>query len=184
MQAQLTQVLSNRALNEVRVAWAGYIFTNENLTHWSNHWMAAERPVRSGHQRLAAHPVHRLQHHRQQRVPAAPQPGSLQRAGQLHALVQREGPPRPEGGRRVPAAPRDERQLHQLHGQHRRAQRRHLDACVPGSRTSSRTRSTSTPGTWRPFRRSCAPTASACTRVAATTSTCRTTRRRCRTTGR
>ena len=89
MQAQLTQVLSNRALNEVRVAWAGYIFTNENPTHWSNHWMAAERPVRSGHQRIAAHPVHRLQHHRQQRLPAAPQPGPLQRAGQLHALVQR-----------------------------------------------------------------------------------------------
>ena len=41
MQAQLTQVLSNRALNEVRVAWAGYIFTNENPTHWSNHWMAS-----------------------------------------------------------------------------------------------------------------------------------------------
>ena len=49
-QAQLTQVLSNRALNEVRVAWAGYIFTNANPTHWSNHWMAQRRPVRPRHQ--------------------------------------------------------------------------------------------------------------------------------------
>jgi hypothetical protein len=44
MQAQLTQVLSNRALNEVRVAWAGYIFTNANLTHWTNHWAAVNGP--------------------------------------------------------------------------------------------------------------------------------------------
>ena len=43
-QAQLTQVLSSRALNEVRVAWAGYIFKNANLTHWSNHWAAVNGP--------------------------------------------------------------------------------------------------------------------------------------------
>jgi hypothetical protein len=42
--AQVTQVLSNRALNEVKVGWAGYIFTNANLTHWSKHWMAAGGP--------------------------------------------------------------------------------------------------------------------------------------------
>jgi len=41
---QLTQVLSNRALNEVKVGWAGYIFTNANLTHWSRHWMANGGP--------------------------------------------------------------------------------------------------------------------------------------------
>ena len=55
MQAQLTQVLSNRALNEVRVAWAGYIFTNENPTRWSNHWMAQNGPygpVTSGSPRI------------------------------------------------------------------------------------------------------------------------------------
>jgi hypothetical protein len=55
MQAQLTQVLSNRALNEVKVAWAGYIFTNANLTRWSNHWMAAAGPygpVTSGSPRI------------------------------------------------------------------------------------------------------------------------------------
>jgi hypothetical protein len=55
MMAQLTQVLSNRALNEVRVGWAGYIFTNENPTHWSNHWMAQTGPygpVTSGSPRI------------------------------------------------------------------------------------------------------------------------------------
>jgi carboxypeptidase family protein/TonB-dependent receptor-like protein len=44
MQAQLTKVLTNTALNEVRVAWAGYIFENANLTHWSNHWAAVNGP--------------------------------------------------------------------------------------------------------------------------------------------
>ncbi|MSO82908.1 MAG: TonB-dependent receptor [Acidobacteria bacterium] len=44
VQAQLTQVLSNRALNEVRVAWAGYVFRNANLTHWTNHWAATNGP--------------------------------------------------------------------------------------------------------------------------------------------
>jgi len=55
LQAQLTQVLSNRALNEVRVAWAGYIFYNQNLTTWSRHWMAQNGPygpVTSGSPRI------------------------------------------------------------------------------------------------------------------------------------
>ena len=105
MQAQLTQVLSNRALNEVRVAWAGYIFTKRESHALVEPLGGCERPVRSGHDRLAAYPVHRLQHHRQQRVSAASQPGSLQRAGQPDAVVQREGPPRHEGGRGVPPPP-------------------------------------------------------------------------------
>ena len=52
---QFTQVLSNRALNEVKASWAGYIFTNANLTQWSNHWMAAGGPygpVTSGSPRI------------------------------------------------------------------------------------------------------------------------------------
>jgi hypothetical protein len=55
VQAQLTQVLSNRALNEARVAWAGYIFYNTNLTTWSRHWMAnggPYGPVTSGSPRI------------------------------------------------------------------------------------------------------------------------------------
>jgi hypothetical protein len=35
---QLTQVLSNRAVNEVRIGKAAFGFTNRNPTTWSNHW--------------------------------------------------------------------------------------------------------------------------------------------------
>ena len=35
---QLTHVLSNRALNEVKVGKTRWIFRNRNLTTWSNHW--------------------------------------------------------------------------------------------------------------------------------------------------
>src|SRR5712691_422499 len=36
-----TQVLSNRALNEVRVGYASYGINQISLTSWSNHWQAA-----------------------------------------------------------------------------------------------------------------------------------------------
>ena len=35
---QFTQVLSNRAVNEVRVGYAFFNLANRNLTTWSNHW--------------------------------------------------------------------------------------------------------------------------------------------------
>jgi hypothetical protein len=35
---QLTQVLSNRALNEVKAGYTKWIFRNANLTNWDNHW--------------------------------------------------------------------------------------------------------------------------------------------------
>jgi hypothetical protein len=38
---QLTQVLSNRAVNEVRVGYAFFNLANGNLTSWSNHWQKA-----------------------------------------------------------------------------------------------------------------------------------------------
>jgi hypothetical protein len=38
---QLTQVLSNRALNEIKFGKTRWIFENANLTTWSNHWQAA-----------------------------------------------------------------------------------------------------------------------------------------------
>jgi hypothetical protein len=37
---QFTHVLSNRALNEVKVGKTRWIFVNANLTEWSNHWQA------------------------------------------------------------------------------------------------------------------------------------------------
>jgi hypothetical protein len=38
---QLTHVLSNRALNEVRVGYASYGIDQQSLTSWSKHWQAA-----------------------------------------------------------------------------------------------------------------------------------------------
>ena len=38
---QFTQVLSNKALNEIRVGEAIFGLSNENLTTWTNHWQAA-----------------------------------------------------------------------------------------------------------------------------------------------
>jgi hypothetical protein len=38
---QVTQVLSNRAVNEISAGYARWIFRNANLTTWSNHWQAA-----------------------------------------------------------------------------------------------------------------------------------------------
>ena len=35
---QMTQVLSNRALNEVKVGKTRWIFRNANITNWDNHW--------------------------------------------------------------------------------------------------------------------------------------------------
>jgi hypothetical protein len=37
---QFTQVLSNRAVNEVKAGKTRWIFENANLTHWSKHWQA------------------------------------------------------------------------------------------------------------------------------------------------
>lgn len=38
---QLTQVISNRAVNEARVGYAFFNLANRNLTTWSNHWQKA-----------------------------------------------------------------------------------------------------------------------------------------------
>jgi hypothetical protein len=38
---QLTQVLSNRALNEIKVGKTAFGLENKNLTSWSNHWQRA-----------------------------------------------------------------------------------------------------------------------------------------------
>jgi hypothetical protein len=39
--AQLTHVMSNRAVNEVKVGYAFFNLANGNLTNWSNHWQKA-----------------------------------------------------------------------------------------------------------------------------------------------
>jgi hypothetical protein len=51
LQVQLSQVLTNRALNQVQVGYAGYGFTETNLTTWSNHPLAS-RGITNGHPRI------------------------------------------------------------------------------------------------------------------------------------
>jgi len=48
---QHTQVLSSRALNEIKVGYAGYTFDNQNLTTWSAHPLAS-RGITNGHPRI------------------------------------------------------------------------------------------------------------------------------------
>ena len=48
---QFTQVLSNRALNEVKVGFAEWNILQGNLTNWSNHW-ARDLGVTAGHPRV------------------------------------------------------------------------------------------------------------------------------------
>src|SRR5688500_3776836 len=50
-QGQFTQVLSNRALNEVKVGFAEWNVLQGNLTQWSNHW-AKDIGVTEGHPRV------------------------------------------------------------------------------------------------------------------------------------
>ena len=45
---QLTQVLSNRALNQIQVSYAHHSFSQESLTQWSNHPMAAQGVTNGG----------------------------------------------------------------------------------------------------------------------------------------
>ncbi len=49
---QFTQVLSNRAVNEVRGGKTEFGYDNRNLTSWSNHW-ARSRGVTTGSPRIA-----------------------------------------------------------------------------------------------------------------------------------
>ena len=51
LQVQWSSVLSNRALNQVQVSYAGYGFTETNLTTWSRHPLAS-RGITNGHPRI------------------------------------------------------------------------------------------------------------------------------------
>ena len=91
---QLTQVLSNRALNEIRVGKTAFGYDNRNLTSWSNHW--ARRPWRDDG--VAAHYLHRLSNHRQSELSATQRPGRVARTRRFHVLLQRERTARSEDG--------------------------------------------------------------------------------------
>jgi hypothetical protein len=45
---QLTQVLSNRAMNQLQIGWAHHSFSQKSLTSWSNHPMAAQGITNGG----------------------------------------------------------------------------------------------------------------------------------------
>ena len=177
---QLTKVLSNRALNEVSGGYASYLFGEGNLTTWSKHLdggTAGHSGPSPPDRRASPSPTSRCG---QQRRAALPRAEPVQHQGQLHTLLRRDGPSRPEDRRRVPARADLHVQLHAVHGRDRRARR----SSTSQSRSRScRIRSTSIPGTSRPFRRSRAATRWACTRAVANRNGCGRTARSCRTTG-
>ena len=161
---QLTNVLSNRTLNELMVGHAGFLFGEENLTHWSNHWLAQGSPfgpITTGSPRItftnftiggnAGAPRYRVQDLYQMR-------------DTFTTVVRRARPPRHEDRRRAVPPPALHQQLHAVHGDHRRARRRgagqYREPACP-------TRGTPTPGTSRRFHRWCGATRSASSRAAA-----------------
>ena len=142
LQAQLTQVLSNRALNEVKVGYAGYGFTETNLTTWSNHPLAS-RGITNGHPRIQFTGFNIAGNNN---WPRYWYQNSYNLRDDFTWSYELRRPPRREGGRRVHVVEVHLRQLHELHGPHRRAQRSAAErgaACRRGSRI----RSTWTPGT-------------------------------------
>lgn len=70
-----TQVLSNRAVNEVKAGYTEYFFDQKNLSSWSRHWQGFKH-----HERAPAHHVHQLHDRRQPVLPADRCPGHLERA--------------------------------------------------------------------------------------------------------
>ena len=150
-----TQVLTNRALNEIKVGKTAFGLDNENLTAWSNHWQKAERH----HDRVATHHVYGLPDYRQPEPSTSPGPGRLQRARRFHLFVRREGASR-HADRAASTCVMTSSQIN------RRQNMGLIDARggpLPSAaqlRRGSPTRSTWTPGTWRRSPRSCAATRS------------------------
>ena len=163
---QLTNVLSNRAVNEVmRRATPSYLFGEANLTHWSNHWMAQGGPfgaITTGSPRITftgftiggntLRPRYRAQ--------------DLYSVRDNFTLsYDATRPPRPEDRRRVPPASA-------LHATTARSAWAMIDArggAAAGQHRGalSRRRSTPTRGTWRRSRRWCGATRWASSRAAA-----------------
>ena len=83
---QFTQVLSNRALNEIKVGKAVFGLANANLTTWSNHWQTANG-ITTGSPRITFTGFAIAGN---QNLSAPPGPVGLERARRLHLLVQRE----------------------------------------------------------------------------------------------
>ena len=138
---QLTQVLSNRAVNEIKGGFTKYFFDQVNLTTWSNHWQAATQSdshpdgVQTGSPRITftGFTIAGNQFYPQDGVQTI---WSVR--DDFTFSYDARGPSRSQGGRRVPAVPRLRPQLPAVHGRHRCAR---TGRCRPTSRRSFRTRS-------------------------------------------
>ena len=116
---------------------------------------------RRRHQRPSAHHVHGLHHRRQRQLSRHRDQKVLQFATTSPCPTTRAAP-RPEGGLRVRAPLRGQRELQPVRRRDRRPRQRSTapnPAAAPAG--GSRIRSTPTPGTWRRCRRWCAATRSA-----------------------
>ena len=135
---QFTQVLSNRTLNEVRGGFSHYGFRNETLVDWSKHWQAPR--VTNGYPRItftgfAINANANAPRHRDQKV--------WQLRDDFTSSYEAARPSRPEGGRRVRASLRGQRELHPVRRHDCRQQRHRFRptdrVVVPGSvRTPTR----------------------------------------------
>jgi hypothetical protein len=103
---QLTHVLNNRMLNEVRGGFSHYGFRNETLVNWSKHWQAPR--VTNGYPRItftgfAINANANAPRHRDQNV--------WQLRDDFTASYEAGRPSRPEGRFRVRASRRGQREL-------------------------------------------------------------------------
>ena len=80
---QLTNVLSNRTVNELMVGHAGFLVRGRKPDALVPSLAGAGQPVRSHHDRFAPHHVHELHHRRQCRAPRAIEPRIVPGEGQL-----------------------------------------------------------------------------------------------------
>ena len=121
---QLTNVLSNRTLNELMVSHAGFLFGEENLTQWSNHWMAAGSPfgpITTGSPRIT---FTNFTIGGNAGAPRYRGTGPVSGEGRLDDLLRCAWPPRREDRRRVVHSSALHEQLHAVHGDHRCERRR------------------------------------------------------------
>ena len=158
---QLTHVLSNRAVNEIKGGFTKY-YLRPGQPHVVVEPLAGGHAygLASGgrHDRVPPHHLHGLHDCGQPVLPPGRRADDLERARRFHALLRCARTPRPQGRRRAAALPRLRPQLPPLHG---RASTPEAVRCPPTSRRSSRMRSTRIRGISQPSPRSSGPTTSA-----------------------
>ena len=137
---QITQVISNRALNEVRVGYASYGINQQSLTSWSQHWQAANGITTDG----PSITFTGFSFPRNNNLPRYRDQSSFTHPRRFHVFLRGGRPSRPEAWRRVSAPAGQHAQLQSVRrcdhrapaarsaGQHRGAvsrsvQRRHLE---------------------------------------------------------